>query len=60
MKKIWTDSPSGLRVDRKLLEKKAQNKEFLGNRDFVLPTSTEAYRKGWDRIFGNMPNMRKQ
>ena len=61
MKKIWTESPTGLLVDREFLQKKAENGEFLGNRDYALPTASEAYREGWERIWGNrdkMPNMR--
>lgn len=52
MKKIWTESSTGLQVDREYLQKKAENREFLGNRDFALPVPSKAYREGWDRIFG--------
>jgi len=52
MRKIWTESPTGLRVDKEFLEKKAENREFLGNRDSVLPPLTKEYAEGWERIFG--------
>ncbi len=63
MSKIWTESKDGLKVRSDYLQKKAENGEFLGNRDEPLPKITEAYRKGWDRIFGKtnkMPNLRNE
>lgn len=60
MKTIWEESNTGLRVDRDYLTKKAENREFLGNRDVPLPKITEKYREGWERIFGNhgkVPNL---
>ena len=63
MSKIWEESNTGLKVNKEYLEKKAQNGEFLGNRDEPLPKITEAYRKGWDRTFGKhnkVPNLRNE
>lgn len=52
MKKVWEESPTGLKVNAEYLRKKAENMEFLGNRDTPLPPNTRAYMKGWERIFG--------
>jgi len=51
-----------LQVDREFLQKKAENREFLGNRDTTLPPITKAYQEGWERIFGKrkkVPDMRR-
>ena len=63
MRKIWTESPTGLQVDKEFAEKKAKNGEFLGNRDSALPPITKEYEEGWERIFGKrnkMPNLRNE
>ena len=57
MKKVWEESPTGLKVNAEFLKGKAENREFLGNRDTVLPPLTKAFREGWERIFGKKDEM---
>lgn len=52
MKRIWEESETGLKVKRDYLEGKAKDGEFLGNRDIPIPPITQAYKEGWERIFG--------
>jgi len=57
MNKIWEDSSTGVKVNKEYLKKKAENREFLGNRDQPLPKITRLYEEGWERIFGRVPDL---
>jgi hypothetical protein len=62
MKKVWEESPTGLKVSKDYLKEKAKNKEFLGNRDISISPNTRAYQEGWERIFGKkseLPHMQR-
>ena len=58
----YEDGPRGLKVDRDYLEGATREGAFLGSKEVLWAkgqlTASDAYREGWERIFGNVGHIR--